>query len=418
MKIFTFFGEVPIEYGGKKSGGAAKVAWEISKELAKDNEVYLYPLHDYNGNEVINNVNIIRRNKKKIVLSTIPTFNRIKYYYYFFKKYNFNNKQSLRFAISNSILEKFITPIIKDVQPDIIHIHELSAERMFIFEKSIGLNIPVVLTSHGIKSDLYEFKDATIPEELKDRFKFENDIYNLIISKENNYITAVSTNIVEKIKKYYNIPENKVKKVINGIDEDFILPEKINKSELRKKYKLAENKKIFITVGTISKRKNQELVIKAIKGLSKDIKDKILYLIIGEGNEKDRLIHTVKENNLEKTILFLGNKFSEELIEYYRLSDYFILTSLSEAMPLVYLEAIASGLPIITIKTIEGVSDLYAEKVFILSENYEIENIQKAMKKAINTNWDNNFISKYAKKFLWENIAKKYFDLYKEILGG
>lgn len=416
MKILSFFGEVPIEYGGKKSGGAAKVAWQVSKELAKDNQVYLYPLHDYEGDEVIENVNIIRRNKKKIILSTLPSLKRIKFYFYFFKRYNFNNKLALRFSISNSILEKFIEPIIKKIQPNIIHVHGVSAERLFILESSIRLNIPTVLTSHGITSEVSEFKDFTIPENLNDRFNFEKYVYSLISSKKNNYITTVSSAVKNKIKEYYNVPEDRIKFIYNGIDEKFFPPENLNKYELRKKYKLNENKKIFLTVGTISKSKNQELVIKAINGLSRKIKDNLLYLIIGDGEEKERLFNLVKKLNLDKTVLFLGKKFSKELIEYYWLSDFFILTSLSEGMPLVYLESMAAGLPIITVKTIEGVSDLYNDKVFILSDDYDLKNIQEAIIKAINNNWDNQYISNYARKFLWKNIAKKYLELYKEVL--
>ena len=41
------FGEVPPKFGGKPARRAAKVACEISRELAKANEVYMYPLHDY-----------------------------------------------------------------------------------------------------------------------------------------------------------------------------------------------------------------------------------------------------------------------------------------------------------------------------------------------------------------------------------
>lgn len=158
------------------------------------------------------------------------------------------------------------------------------------------------------------------------------------------------------------------------------------------------------------------MVIRAINGLSKKIKNNLLYLIIGDGEEKKRLFNLVKKLNLDKTILFLGKKFSKELIEYYWLSDFFILTSLSEGMPLVYLESMAAGLPIVTVKTIEGGSDLYNEKVFVLSDNYDLENIQEAIVKAINNDWNNKYISNNARKFLWENISKKYLELYREIL--
>ncbi|MDK2886938.1 MAG: teichuronic acid biosynthesis glycosyltransferase TuaC [Thermosipho sp. (in: thermotogales)] len=413
MKIFMFFGEIPIEYGGKKAGGAAKVAWEISKELSKNHEVYLYPLHDYSEKKVLN-VNVINRNRKKIVFSNLPKVTKVKEYYKFFKKMGFETKYAIRFALSNSVLEKYIIKYVEKIKPDIIHIHEISAERMFIINLSIKLNIPTVLTSHGVKSDLYEFENISIPKSLEDRKKFENYVYNYIISNENNYITAVSSKIREKIIRYYNIQENKIKTIFNGINEKFI-NDNNDKELLRKKYNIPIDKKILLTVGTLSKRKNQILVLKALKKMPETISKNILYILIGEGEEKENLVEFVNKNNLNEKVLFLGNKFSQELIDYYHLSDYFILTSLSEAMPLVYLEALASGLPIITIKGIEGVSDLYDEKCFELAEDYN--NIIEAIIKAFSKDWDKEYIINYSKKFLWNNITKEYEKLYMEMIN-
>lgn len=415
MKILMFFGEVPIKYGGKKAGGAARVAWYLSRELAKYHDVYLYPLHDFSKTSNLENINIINRNKKKIIFTNIPNIKIFKKYYDYFKKYGFNKSLSLRFALSNIILENYIQKYIKKIDPDIIHIHEISAERLFALNLALKNKIPLILTSHGIKSDVHEYKDVSIPEKLYYRKLFENDIFNNVISKKNNYITAVSSDIKEKIVNYYNIPENKIRVILNGISNDFIKTNETNKYELRKKHNIPLEKKVFLTVGTLSKRKNQILVLKSLLEINDDIRSNLLYILVGEGNEKDNLKNFVKKNNLEKNVLFVGNKFSDELIEYYWLSDYFILTSLSEAMPLVFFEALASGLPIITIKTLEGVSDIYNENCFVLSEDYNTKSIKKAILKSLANKWDSSYITNYSKNFTWDAIARKYQNLYNEL---
>jgi len=416
MKILMFFGEVPIKYGGKKAGGAAKVAWYLSKELAKYHDVYLYPLHDFSKMANVENVNIINRNKKKIIFTHIPNIKTFKKYYDYFRYYGFNKSLSLRFALSNSIIEKFMQKYIKKINPDIIHIHEISAERLFAINLSFKNKVPLILTSHSVKSDIYEYKNTSIPEKLENRKIFESDIYNKIISKNNGYITTVSSKIKEKIINYYNIPKNKIKVILNGISNDFIKTNETKKYELRKKHNIPIDKKVFLTVGTLSKRKNQILVLKSLLEINNNIRSNLLYILVGEGNEKNNLKNFVKKNNLEKNVLFVGNKFSDELIEYYWLSDYFVLTSLSEAMPLVFFEALASGLPIITIKTLEGVSDIYNENCFVLSNDFNPKSIKNAILNSLNRSWDSSYIINYSKNFTWDTIAEKYHNLYKELL--
>ena len=417
MKILMFFGEIPIKFGGKKAGGAARVAWELSKKLSINNDVYLYPLHDFSNENRIENISIITREKKKIIFNTFPNIKTIQNYYYFFKKYNFDNFLSARFALSNSIMEKFIKKHIDKIKPDIIHIHEISAERMFAINLAMNMKVPLIVTSHGVKSDIYEYIDTSIPKDLNNRKQFENDIFNRIISKNNGYITAVSSDIKNKIINYYNVPENKIQVILNGISSDFINTNMIKKSTLRKKYNLPDDKIIFLTVGTLSKRKNQLLVLKSLLEMDENIRSKILYILVGDGDEKEFLVNFIKENKLDKNVLFVGNKFSNELIEYYWLSDYFILTSLSEAMPLVFFEALAAGLPIITIKTLEGVSDIYNKNCFILSDDYKPISLKNAILNALNKNWNASYIINYSKNYTWNVIAEKYQKLYNKLRG-
>ena len=59
--------------------------------------------------------------------------------------------------------------------------------------------------------------------------------------------------------------------------------------------------------------------------------------MIGEGKETPELKRYVKENNLEEQIIFLGKK--KNPYPYFKISDYIILTSLTEGYPVVFQES-------------------------------------------------------------------------------
>ena len=82
-------------------------------------------------------------------------------------------------------------------------------------------------------------------------------------------------------------------------------------------------------------------------------------LFIGDGELKDYLMELVHEKNLENVILFLG--FRKNLGEIYADLDIVALTSINEGLPISLIEAMASGLPIIS-TNVGGVPDLLEHK--------------------------------------------------------
>jgi len=105
----------------------------------------------------------------------------------------------------------------------------------------------------------------------------------------------------------------------------------------------------------------------------------------------------------------------EKLLDMYHLSDFFILPSTSEGFPLVLLEAMAAGLPIITFKDLGGVSDIYNSEYMELIPERDIESMVVTIKRAINKKWDRKKIMKLSKKWSWDFITRKYYCLYRKL---
>ena len=127
-----------------------------------------------------------------------------------------------------------------------------------------------------------------------------------------------------------------------------------NPKEILDKYNLI-NKKIILTVARLTKEKNIEMGIKAMKYLPEDY----VYLIIGEGQEEKNLKTLAKTLDVKDRIIFVGFVEHRELWKSYKLADVFWLLSESnfEGILNVVLEAWFAKVPIIVSK-IEALSSI------------------------------------------------------------
>lgn len=143
-------------------------------------------------------------------------------------------------------------------------------------------------------------------------------------------------------------------KFIPGIGVDTKKFNECTVSMQQKRYdlNLANDDFVFISVGQISKRKNHEVVIRA---LAKINNVKVKYIIVGFGELEEYLENIVKELKLEDRVIFLG--YRNDISELLYLSDAFAFPSLQEGLPVSLMEAMASGLPIVCSK-IRGNVDL------------------------------------------------------------
>ena len=142
--------------------------------------------------------------------------------------------------------------------------------------------------------------------------------------------------------------------VPNGVDTEFFNPN-IERKEAIERYGL-EGKSTVLFVGRLAKIKGVEHLLRAaetvINGLGYS---NTLFLLVGpptfDATEKpvsmEGILSFIKEQRLDKNIIFTGPLPLEEVRALYAAADIFVLPSLAEGDPLVTLEAMASGKPII-----------------------------------------------------------------------
>ena len=195
----------------------------------------------------------------------------------------------------------------------------------------------------------------------------------------------------------------------NGIDREKININNVkeSKEELRKKLRLKENEKYFISVGSLDERKN---VLWLSENFINSRIKKLNLILIGEGNKRQDI-----ENLKNKNIILPGKCSLLEVQEYLKASDYYVATSKSEGLPNSVLEALEFELPVL-------LSDIEPHKEIL--ENYDCGNIFKLndkddfkekLKNILNIEKKEKDFKKIKKFIDAKRMSKNYEEIYKKI---
>jgi glycosyltransferase involved in cell wall biosynthesis len=105
---------------------------------------------------------------------------------------------------------------------------------------------------------------------------------------------------------------------------------------------------IIIFVGRLSAVKNLNLLIDSFK-LVREEKKNVKLILCGDGEERIKLERNVEERGLKDDVIFTGYLKREEIRFFLNKADVFVLTSLKEGSPVCVVEALAMGVPVVTV---------------------------------------------------------------------
>lgn len=149
-------------------------------------------------------------------------------------------------------------------------------------------------------------------------------------------IVANSINGMENAKKYLRNPKT-IYFLPNAVDTDMFSPDKYDNPRMPFK---------VITVGTVWKPKRVDRVIQIAEMLKHDMENKIIFEIIGDGDELDAMVSLARSKGLLNSIVFFKGR-SGNVVSEYRNANALLLTSDYEGTPNVILEAMSCGLPVV-----------------------------------------------------------------------
>lgn len=235
--------------------------------------------------------------------------------------------------------------IISGLGLDIIHTHtEFS---LGIFGRSMArvLNIPLIHTYHTIYEDYTHYivnlgvlDSIAKTAARKMSTKFCNSVDEVI----------VPTKKVKDLLLSYLVRKDIVV-IPTGIELDKYSKNNYDAKtieNLRTSLGINAKDKVILYLGRLSEEKNIKEVLKSMQSYLKERKE-AKFLLIGDGPERDNLQMMAKELRINNQTIFAGEKPWKEIGMYYQLGDVFVSASSSETQGLTYIEALASGIPVI-----------------------------------------------------------------------
>lgn len=121
---------------------------------------------------------------------------------------------------------------------------------------------------------------------------------------------------------------------------------KHNTQELRVKLGLQPNQPVLLTLSRLAFEKDIDKLIAIMPQVFQKITDARL-VIVGDGPARQMLEDQVAKLKIADQVIFTGEINNDDVAYYYQMADLFVSTSVSESQGLTYIEALASGLPVL-----------------------------------------------------------------------
>ena len=176
------------------------------------------------------------------------------------------------------------------------------------------------------------------------------------LSRVNRFLAVAHAHKKYLIEKE-GLEESKIEVIHNGVDIDRYHPGPPDPA-LKQELGIREGERVVVTVASLRPVKQIDNLLRAIPAVLAG-RPNTRFLLVGDGSERGRLMGLARELGISERVTFAGLRSDIDAI--LRLGDYFVLPSRTEAFPNVLLEAMASGLPIVT-TDVGSVRELVADR--------------------------------------------------------
>jgi glycosyltransferase involved in cell wall biosynthesis len=289
---------------------------------------------------------------------------------------------------------------LKVTKAHLIHSHRYK-ENLLAFILSRFLNRPaLVSTLHGLP------EKHTEKTSLKTRVA--GIINKLILKKYFDKTVVVSREMAIFIEREWGFAPKRIAIIHNGLSLNTFPPK--------------ERENDLITIGSAGRFfpvKDYSLMVEVAYELIKKYKCKVRFVLAGDGPLAHTLEQMIKERGLNDCFALPG--FLEDLDNFYQSLSIYLNTSLHEGIPMSILEAMAYGLPVIAPK-VGGIPEMIDDGIsgFLIDSRNPLDFAEKCLKlihdKNLRLKMGADARKKIEDKFSFQNMAKSYYKMYKELI--
>lgn len=310
------------------------------------------------------------------------------------------------FPVVNLSVKEFKLAL-KDNSFDFVHQHSLWTSQSIITSLLRKNGSKTAIASHG-----------TLSEFALQKSRFKKNIALALFERKNltsaDVLHATSEMEIEDFRRLGL--KNPIAYIDNGIGSQ-VLRKKGNGQHFKEKYNIPSDKKVLLYLSRITPKKGLDMLLQSLFELKEEFNDWIL-VIVGN-NEFDYQVQVeqmIQRFTLKDKVFIVEPQMGDDKFNAFEASDFFILPSYSEGSPMVVVDSLAYGLPVITTKSSSwGDLDLYKCGFWV---DISTDGVKTGLQKMINLSeaerneYKINSRQLIENKYLWEEISKKTILMY------
>ncbi len=224
-----------------------------------------------------------------------------------------------------------------------VHAHQYGPLLYSALARVPGMRTPILFTEHG--------------RDYPDYRRWKRVWANRLLLSARDRFVAVGDSVRRALIDFEGLPEARVELIYNGCDLSQFDSSRSHRSLVRSELGLEEDAFVVIQVARLDRLKDWATALRAVNLLfSEDPTAK--FVVVGDGEDRSRLERLTQELQIKERVLFLGSR--PDVARLLQAADAFMLSSISEGIPLTLIEAMASGLPCVA-TNVGGVPELISD---------------------------------------------------------
>ncbi|HUE73638.1 MAG TPA: GT4 family glycosyltransferase PelF [Pirellulaceae bacterium] len=212
---------------------------------------------------------------------------------------------------------------------ELVHAHQYAPFFYAMLARMMGMrHLPIIFTEHG--------------RDYPDYPRLKRKVANRLLLRRCDRVVAVGNCVRDALIQNEGLPPDRVEVIYNGVDISRYDPQRPLRDAVRKELGYDQGEILIMQVARLNRLKDHPTALRAMARLAKDCPQARLVLV-GDGEERPALEKLTDELGLRGVVRFLGTR--SDVARLLQAADIFLLSSISEGIPLTIIEAMATGLP-------------------------------------------------------------------------
>lgn len=238
-------------------------------------------------------------------------------------------------------LPRRVADMLRRHRVDLVHAHQYTPFFYALLARWCYRRLPVLFTEHG--------------RQFPDHPRKKRILANRLLLQRGDRVIGVGQAVRQALIDNEAIPADRVGVIYNGVDLAAVANEADNRPVVRRELGLSDKHLLILQVARLDYLKDHATAIQTMRHVLPRCPDARLVLV-GEGSERASIEALVHQHGLASQVMFLGLR--RDVARLLSAADVFLLTSISEGIPLTIIEAMAAGLPVVSTR-VGGIPEMF-----------------------------------------------------------